>query len=52
MEDNDPDNEPEIEVSSEEATPEPVIQGAEPARRGWISSLLGRLSRGGDKAKG
>lgn len=42
--------EPEIEVSTE-PSPEAVTEGVEPARRGWISSLLGRLSRGGDKAK-
>jgi PPM family protein phosphatase len=42
-----PDDELEIEVSG--GTPEVVI-GGDTERRGWISSLLGRLSRG-DKPK-
>jgi serine/threonine protein phosphatase PrpC len=42
------DDEPEIEVSGPTETPETT--DGEPERRGWISSLLGRLSRS-DKTK-
>jgi serine/threonine protein phosphatase PrpC len=42
------DDEPEIEVSG--PTEAPAAADGEPERRGWISSLLGRLSRS-DKTK-
>jgi hypothetical protein len=42
------DDEPEIEVSGPSEAP--AATDGEPERRGWISSLLGRLSRS-DKTK-